>query len=108
MASAALRPCLEPRCPVLTDKARCPAHSRAKEQQRYNSETRKWYSSQAWKVLRDLVLAEQPVCMVCHQQPSTVVDHIVPHRGSYVLFWDKANLQGMDVTCHGRKTQRGE
>jgi 5-methylcytosine-specific restriction protein A len=108
MASAALRPCLEPRCPVLTDKARCPAHARAKEQQRYNSDTRKWYSTSAWQTLRQLVLGEQPVCADCKKAPSTEVDHIAPHRGDYAKFWNRAGLQGMCRACHGRKTQRGE
>lgn len=104
----ALRPCLEPRCPTLTDKARCPPHSRTKEQQRYNADTRKWYYTKAWQTLRLLVLSEEPVCMECYVQPSTAVDHVVPHRGIHGLFWNRGNLQGLCATCHGRKTQRGE
>jgi 5-methylcytosine-specific restriction protein A len=38
--------------------------------------------------------------------PATVVDHIVPHRGDPVLFWDEANWQGLCKLCHDAKTAR--
>ena len=37
---------------------------------------------------------------------STVVDHIIPHRGDVVLFWDRKNWQGMAKPCHDRKTAK--
>ena len=38
---------------------------------------------------------------------ATVVDHIIPHRGDMVLFWDSEhNWQSMSKPCHDRKTQR--
>lgn len=103
-----LRPCATPRCPVLVPKGHCPQHARENERRRYNSETRKWYSTDAWRVLRLIVLGDNPLCVDCRLAPSTEVDHITPHRGNYALFWDRTNLQGLCHPCHGRKTQRGE
>jgi 5-methylcytosine-specific restriction endonuclease McrA len=31
---------------------------------------------------------------------ATLVDHIVPHKGDEVLFWDQNNWQGLCDTCH--------
>lgn len=109
MPSAAQSYCTEPRCPNMgIYRGRCKDHARKQERTRYNAATRKWYSSDAWKNLRAVVLSAEPVCTDCRQAPSTLVDHKVPHRGDYALFWDRANLAGMCVTCHGRKTARGE
>jgi 5-methylcytosine-specific restriction enzyme A len=35
---------------------------------------------------------------------ATVADHITPHKGDPVLFWDPDNLQSLCAACHGRKT----
>jgi 5-methylcytosine-specific restriction protein A len=106
---AAARFCAQALCPNrATYRGRCPQHATQKEQTRYNAATRKWYSTEDWRILRLTVLAEQPVCMDCKVAPSVEVDHIVPHRGDYVLFWDRDNLQGLCKQCHGRKTKKGE
>ena len=48
---------------------------------------------------------------VCVQQglttPATLTDHIVPHCGAHVLFWQETNLQSLCGTCHGMKEERG-
>jgi 5-methylcytosine-specific restriction protein A len=33
-----------------------------------------------------------------------VVDHIVPHRGDMILFWDRGNWQGLTKADHDKKT----
>lgn len=38
--------------------------------------------------------------------PATVVDHIIPHKGDKILFWDPKNHQAMSKKCHDRKTAR--
>lgn len=110
MPTAALRPCIgSPTCPeTAIYKGRCRTHARTQERTRYNAETRKWYSTEAWLVLRLSVLHDDPICTDCRAQASTEVDHKTPHRGVYALFWERSNLQGMCKACHGRKTQRGE
>jgi 5-methylcytosine-specific restriction protein A len=39
-------------------------------------------------------------------EPSTTVDHIVPHRGDQKLFWDEANWAALCKPCHDAKTAR--
>jgi 5-methylcytosine-specific restriction endonuclease McrA len=41
-------------------------------------------------------------------EPSTVVDHKVPHKGDYKLFWDPKNHQALCATCHNSHKQRLE
>lgn len=66
------------------------------------------YSSKAWRTLRALVLAESggqcstPRCAFT----ATRVDHRVPHRGDYALFFDRENLSAMCQHCHDAKTAR--
>lgn len=49
-----------------------------------------------------------PFCVRCeaagYDVPASVTDHITPHRGSHVLFWDTENHQSLCKTCHDRKT----
>ena len=70
-------------------------------------------NSKAWRRASKAFLAVNPMCAECARQgPDTLaahVDHIVPHRGDDVLFWDEAsNWQPLCKPCHSRKTQRGE
>jgi 5-methylcytosine-specific restriction protein A len=39
-------------------------------------------------------------------EPAIIVDHIVPHRGDPVLFWDEGNWAAMCKPCHDGKTAR--
>jgi len=39
---------------------------------------------------------------------ATVVDHITPHKGDQVLFWDKGNWQSLCVTHHNAYKQKLE
>ena len=51
-----------------------------------------------------------PVMSRCHDQRrltvAALVDHVVPHRGDQVLFWDEGNWQSMCHPCHNWKTLR--
>lgn len=40
--------------------------------------------------------------------PSTVVDHIKPHKGDMSLFWDADNWQSLCTTCHNSYKKRLE
>jgi 5-methylcytosine-specific restriction protein A len=109
MPTIAVGFCLEPRCPQKASyRGRCDTHARQKEQHRYNAATRKWYCTEDWRQLRLRVLADEPVCAHCLRAPSVEVDHKVPHRGDYVVFWDRDNLQGLCKPCHSAKTQLGQ
>lgn len=65
-----------------------------------------------WRTARELFLAEHPLCVYCERQglltPSTVVDHVIPHRGDACLFWDVANWQALCKGCHDSVKAREE
>jgi 5-methylcytosine-specific restriction protein A len=69
--------------------------------------------SAAWDKARLLWLARHPLCVVCQAEDritaASVVDHIIPHRGDPVLFWDsEKNWQSLCRSHHSKKTGRGE
>lgn len=64
------------------------------------------YLTPAWKALRAQILRRDPICRACRMARSSHCDHIQPHRGDQVLFWDPANLQGLCRSCHSHKTAR--
>ncbi|MDR5009433.1 HNH endonuclease [Agrobacterium fabacearum] len=39
---------------------------------------------------------------------STVVDHVIPHRGDKRLFWFRGNWQSLCTPCHSSTKQRQE
>lgn len=57
-----------------------------------------------------MYLKHNPLCAHCeHEQritPATLVDHIVPHRGDRLLFWDAENWQPLCTACHAVKGAR--
>src|SRR5262245_24722801 len=55
-----------------------------------------------WQQARLRYLRAHPAC-TCGQ-PSTVIDHVTPHKGDKSLFWDEANWRGLCKPCHDRKT----
>lgn len=61
----------------------------------------------AWEEARRAFLALHPACAFCGYT-ATVVDHVTPHRGDMVLFWDRANWQPLCKPCHDRRKQRLE
>jgi 5-methylcytosine-specific restriction endonuclease McrA len=73
---------------------------------------KRWYKSKRWQRLRREVLSKHPMCQCQHCKgvnlEANVVDHIKPHRGRDVLFWDKSNLQAMNKQCHDRYKQSQE
>jgi 5-methylcytosine-specific restriction protein A len=61
-----------------------------------------------WQKARRRYLQRNPFCWHCDQEgrvtAATQVDHIVPHRGDLLLFWDQENWQPLCASCHSRKT----
>ena len=57
--------------------------------------TGRLYDTARWKRERAAYLRAHPLCVMCEQQGrtslATVVDHIIPHKGDPVLFWDSEN-----------------
>jgi len=86
-----------------------------------------------WQRARKSYMAKHPVCVECKHEgrviAATDLDHITPHRGDKVIFWDKqcvkchtakafgqdcpscgyrSNLQSLCKGHHSQKTARGE
>ena len=65
-----------------------------------------------WEKARSRFLQEHPLCAMCERRgfivAARVVDHIVPHRGDEVLFWDKANWQPLCRRCHDQSKKQQE
>jgi 5-methylcytosine-specific restriction protein A len=105
---------MEPSLPVKPPMHRpvgtCSAEAvkRALDRQR-PSAARRGYGSR-WRRARTAFLAQHPLCADCQVRgrvvPATVVDHVVPHRGSPEVFWNDANWQGLCKRCHDAKTAR--
>lgn len=104
-----LRPCKHPGCGELTRDGWCAAH-RPKRERGAESASWHWmYQTDVWKRLRAEQLLEEPFCRECadHGRPrirASDVDHREPHKGDWVKFTDKHNLQSLCHSCHSRKT----
>jgi 5-methylcytosine-specific restriction endonuclease McrA len=106
---------MAPRAVGYADKA---AAERARDQHRRDhagTSLRGLYNTKRWrhpetgvriKILeRDGFTCQMPGCGVLlvgkrHAPNSPVVDHIKPHKGNLVLFWDEGNLQALCKRCH--------
>jgi 5-methylcytosine-specific restriction protein A len=55
-----------------------------------------------------MFLRENPLCAECAKSnllvEAEVVDHVIPHKGDYDLFWDRCNWAPLCKRCHDRKT----
>jgi len=101
------KPCKHPGCPLLTAGNYCEFHIKLHTTDR-SSANERGYSSR-WQKVRSQFLKANPLCKECQSQgkltPATVVDHIKPHRGDKVLFWDESNWQPLCKKCHDKKTR---
>jgi 5-methylcytosine-specific restriction protein A len=106
-------PCGYPGCQTLTHGGRCELHraaGRRESDSRRGSSTDRGYGSR-WQRARAAHLAAHPLCVECQKEgrvePATEVDHVIPHRGDAVKFWDEGNWQGLCKSHHAAKTARG-
>jgi 5-methylcytosine-specific restriction protein A len=114
MPVRSLTPCRQTGCSALLDKpGYCVQHKRMvyKAQKRQAStdytERNRFYQRKAWKNLRALHLAHEPLCRACRTlgrlTAAQVVDHITPiSQGGAAL--DDNNLQSLCKSCHNAKT----
>lgn len=105
-------PCCRPGCAALTYDRFCAAHTkteRRRQDRERRSPGRNLYDRR-WRKARKDYLMRHPLCEPCEakgvQHAATVIDHIVPHRGDPVLFWDQSNWQAMAKRCHDAKTAK--
>lgn len=68
-----------------------------------------WYRTSRWRQLRARHLARFPLCEFCKKDgqltAGSIVDHIKPHKGDPILFWDEANFQTLCPTHHSSDKQ---
>ncbi|WP_077616919.1 HNH endonuclease signature motif containing protein [Caenibacillus caldisaponilyticus] len=105
------KPCNHPGCPNLTTERYCDQHKKDERQyDRYRGNSAQRGYDARWRKARLMFLREHPFCVICEQEgrltPATVVDHIVPHKGNYELFWDVRKWQPLCKQCHDRKTAK--
>jgi 5-methylcytosine-specific restriction protein A len=116
MPNAPLRPCAEPRCPILVPKGRCAQHAKAQDRQRGTSFQRGYDA--AWARYSRAFREQHPLCgeradgsmdsvhSRCVQQglttPAQCVDHTVPmsQGGSK---WDQNNHMSACDACNSWK-----
>lgn len=109
MPTAPKHPCSKAGCPNLTDRKYCPEHApiQASEDSEKAWRTSKETASTRgygarWRKLRLMILARDPVCVLCRQRPSTTVDHVMPKsRGGQD---EESNLRGLCSRCHAAKS----
>lgn len=103
------RPCSSPGCPELTTERFCELHKqKAYDYDRYRgTSTERGYDSR-WRKARKIFLSRNPLCVECKGEgkliEATVVDHITPHKGDKIKFWDQRNWQPLCKRHHDRKT----
>lgn len=74
-----------------------------------NVSWRKLYRTERWRKLRQVILVRDAyvcqqtgtLCIGKYPAPnSPVVDHVDPHRGDELSFWDEKNLQTVSKAYH--------
>lgn len=65
-----------------------------------------------WRIERAAFLQQFPLCQCPEHRGedptaiATEVDHIEPHRGDPLKFWNRDNWQALAKPCHSRKTMK--
>lgn len=106
------RPCRYPGCPEFCEQGQvfCKDHMEWSDDRLRGGSDSRGYNTQ-WRKTRSAYLRRHPLCVECQKQgklsPATIVDHIIPHRGDQMLFWDESNWQALCKRCHDQKTGNG-
>lgn len=97
---------MHPSCNEFVVSGYCDKHKITYEKKK--PEMHNMYNNQRWRNYRLQFLSKHPLCVECERQgkliPGVVVDHIVPHKGDYQLFWDSNNHQTLCIYHHNQKT----
>lgn len=105
MPRKAKRPCCHPGCSSLTEERYCKEH---KPLHNVRPSASSLGYGNKWRNTSKQYLRAHPLCVRCSLEgkytQATVVDHIIPHRGDKLLFWDNTNWQSLCKPCHDRKT----
>lgn len=107
MPSAALRPCLEPRCPTLVRTGRCDQHGGPRTPWQAQPTSTPRLRGHANQRRRIALFQREPLCRTCRTQHrvtvATIADHVIPlAEGGPDT---EANLQPLCSVCHAAKTR---
>ncbi|MCP3927266.1 MAG: HNH endonuclease [Desulfobacterales bacterium] len=109
MPKAPKKPCYRCKRSLTQEKycEKCKPKAKVQEKKRYSKDpkVKKWLNSARYKNERKQFLIENPYC--CSEgctKLSNILDHRIPHKGDYDLFWDKSNWDPKCKSCHDRKT----
>lgn len=91
-------------CGLLSGETRCDKHRRRYDTRDDRASPSKRGYDRRHASRRRIVLARDPICMICRRRPSEHADHIVPLAAGGSN--DLANYQGLCSQCHGRKTRK--
>lgn len=87
---------------------RCLAISRQRSDTRRGDATQRGYGGEHRTRFRPAVLAKDPACVLCHQQPSTVADHWPQSRRELEAAGEDPNDprhgRGLCHPCHSKAT----
>jgi 5-methylcytosine-specific restriction enzyme A len=85
----------------------CLSKARKQQDAQRGSAAERGYGNR-WQKARATYLRKNPLCVHCKAEDrliaATVVDHRIPHRGDWVLFWDTDNWQSLCKRHHDVKT----
>jgi 5-methylcytosine-specific restriction protein A len=94
------------------DSGRCAVHTKLEQRaydDRRGSSAARGYGHR-WRVARLAHLTHEPLCRECSTHgrvtQATLVDHIIPHKGDPLVFWDTTNWQSLCTPCHDAKRAR--
>ena len=113
MVTKPKRPCNAQGCAELISEGRyCEKHRKEKQKvqdYRRGSAASRGYDSR-WQRESKAFLRANPLCAECLREnrvkAATLVDHIIPHKGDMILFWDKSNWQPLCDHHHAVKTAK--
>jgi len=116
--------CAAAGCRATTSKRHCTVHAavvakkdkeKAKKRaiessKRYDPKYKKFYSSSAWKALRNKKIKDSPLCEHCMKRDivkaATDIDHIIEIKDDFSMRLQYSNLQSLCRSCHMLKTRR--
>ena len=115
MPQSPLRICTYSNCQRTTTDKYCVEHKpiiqeiqKARDKERGNANQRGY--DVRWQDYRLIYLRHNPFCISCLKEgkhtEANIVDHVIPHRGDMVLFWDTKNHQSLCQPCHNKKTRQ--
>ena len=110
------KPCAHVGCGVLVPNGQRCCDKHQKQRARQADEGRetahqRGYTSKWRKASKTfLSRAENALCVHCKEEgvimEATVVDHIIPHKKDWKLFWNTSNWQPLCKKHHDRKTAK--